>query len=67
MFVNKCVSNSERTAIETEQIELEGLGAAANNRAFLASPDDGAHYNVFVDVWKWAIRHFERKHGNTHR
>ena len=28
-FVRECVSNSERTALEAEQIELEGLGAAA--------------------------------------
>jgi len=67
MLMNNCLSNSERTALETEQIELEGLAAAANNRAFLASPDNGAHYNVFVDVWKWASCFFKRKHGDTHR
>ena len=33
MSVNKCVSKSEQAAIEAEQIELESLGAAANNRA----------------------------------
>jgi len=67
MFVNKCVSKSERTALEAEQIELEGLGAAANNRALLASPDNGVHYNLFVDIWKWTSQYFKRKHGNTHR
>ena len=67
MLANKCLSNVEQAAIETQQIELEGLGATANNRAFLASPDNGVHYNLFGDVWRWASRHFKRKHGDTHR
>jgi hypothetical protein len=67
MSVNNCVSRVEQEAIETGQIDLESLGAAANNRAFLSNPDDGVHYNVFVDIWRWASRYFKRKHGDTHR
>jgi len=67
MLANNCLSNVEQAAIEAEQIELEGLGAAANNRAFLVNPDNCMHYNMFVDIWKWASRHFKRKHGDTHR
>jgi hypothetical protein len=67
MLVNKCLTNVEQTIIETQEIELEGLGATANNRAFLVNPDNGVHYNLFVDVWRWASRHFKRKHGDTHR
>ena len=36
MLANKCLTSDEQAAIETQQIELESLGAAANNRAFLA-------------------------------
>jgi hypothetical protein len=67
MSVNKCVSGVEQAAIETGEVELEGLGATANNRESLANPDSGVHYNVFVDIWRWASRHFKRKHGDTHR
>jgi hypothetical protein len=67
MFVNKCVSKVEQEAIETGQIDLESLGAAANNRAFLSNHYDGVHYNTFVDIWKWASRYFKGKHGDTHR
>lgn len=67
MLVNKCLTNVEQTIIETQEIELEGLGATANNRAFLVNPDNGVHYNLFVDVWRWASRYFKRKHGDTHR
>jgi len=67
MSANKCLSKVEQAAIETEQVDLESLGAAANNRAFPVNPDDGVHYNVFVDVWRWASRHFKRKHGDTYR
>lgn len=67
MIANKCLTSDEQAAIETQQIELESLGAAANNRAFLGNPDNGVHYNLFVDVWGWASRYFKRKHGHTHR
>ncbi|MFZ0518581.1 MAG: hypothetical protein WBG23_14285 [Acidobacteriaceae bacterium] len=67
MLAHKSLTNDERAAIETQQTELEGLGASANNRAFLVNPDDGVRYNLFVDVWRWASRYFKRKHGNTHR
>jgi hypothetical protein len=67
MVADKCLANVELAAIETEQIDLEGLGATANNRAFLTNPDNGVHYNVFEDVWRWARRQFKRKHGDTHR
>jgi hypothetical protein len=67
MSANKCLWSFEQAAIETQQADLESLSAAANNRAFLVNPDVGMHYNEFVDVWKWATRHFKRKHGDTHR
>ena len=67
MSANKGLSQVEQAALETQQIELEGLGAGANNRAFLANPDDGVDYNVFVEVWRWASRFFKGKHGDTHR
>ncbi len=67
MLGNKCLLSVKQTANETQQIELEALGAAANGRAFPFNPDDGVHHNVFVDVWRWATRHFKRKHGDTHR
>jgi hypothetical protein len=67
MLANKCVANVELEAIESQEVDLEGLSATANNRAFLIDPDNGVSYNVFVDVWRWASRHFKRKHGDTHR
>jgi hypothetical protein len=67
MVPNKFVAKGEQAAIESQQNDLEGLGATANDRAFLFNPDDGVHYNVFADVWKWASRYFKRKHGQTHR
>ena len=67
MSANKCLTSDEQAAIETQQVELESLGAAANNRAFLVNPDNGVDYNLFVDVWRWASRYFKRKHGDTHR
>lgn len=67
MLENKCLSDVEQAALESQQIESEELGAAANNRAFLVNPDNGVHYNVFVDVWRWASRYFKRKYGDTHR
>lgn len=65
--MEQCLSNVELETTETQQSELEGLGASANNRAFLLDPDDNANYNVFVDVWRWATSQFKRKHGDTHR
>lgn len=67
MLVNKCLSNVEQAAIDAQQIDLEGLGTTENNRAFLINPDNGMHYNVFVEVWRWARRHLKRKHGDKHR
>jgi hypothetical protein len=67
MLLDKCLFNNERAALETQLLEQEGLGAAANDRAFLTNPNDGVHYNVFMDVWRWATRYFKRKHGDTHR
>ena len=67
MPANIYSSKAEQAALETQAAGLEELGATANNRAFLANPDDGMPYNVFMDVWRWTIGHFKRKHGDTHR
>jgi hypothetical protein len=67
MVKNKFLAKGEQPAIESQQNDLEGLGATANDMAFLLNPDDGVHYNVFVDVWRWASRYFKGKHGQTHR
>lgn len=67
MLANTCLSNVEQAAIETQQIDRENLGATANNKAFLINPDSGVYYNVFMDVWRRANRHFKGNHGHTHR
>ena len=64
---NKCLSSVEQAVIETQESGLESLGATANNTAFLINPDNGVNENVFLYVWRWASRHFKRKHGDTHR
>jgi hypothetical protein len=50
MMAREFPAKGERSAIEAQQMDLEGLGATANEAAFLHDPDAGMHYNVFADV-----------------
>ena len=61
------ITEDEQRATRAEQMDLERLGATANNAAFLANPDTGVDYNVFVDAWNWLTRHFKKKPSDTCR
>ncbi|MGO8719329.1 MAG: hypothetical protein ACLQMO_08945 [Acidobacteriaceae bacterium] len=67
MATNQSWAKYDEAAHEEEQLDIDKLGAAANDVAFLENPDDGIHYNVFLDVWKWVCGYLKRDHGNTHQ
>lgn len=67
MVASEFPAKGEQLAIVAQQMNLEGLGATANEAAFLHDPDAGVHYNVFADVWRRACSYFKRNHGDTHR
>lgn len=67
MAGNQSWVKNGQAAIEDEQLDLSNQGATANNEGFLNNPDDGVHYNVFVDMWKWVCRYLKRNHGDTHQ
>ena len=67
MAGNQSWMKNGQAAIEDEQLDPSNQGATANNEGFLNNPDDGVHYNVFVDMWKWVCRYLKRNHGDTHQ